>query len=63
MANYQDLKRKYMSDHPEFRKEYEAIQPEMDAVRAIIDARVRQDRMQTQLAEKSTSLAVKDAQL
>lgn len=62
MANYQDLKRKYMSD-PEFRKEYEAIQPEMDAVRAIIDARVRQDRMQAQTAEQSTFLAVKDAQL
>lgn len=62
MANYQDLKRKYMSD-PEFRKEYEAIQPEMDAVRAIIDARVRQDRMQAQTAEQSTSLAVKDAKL
>lgn len=62
MANYQDLKRKYMGD-PEFRKEYEAIQPEMDAVRAIIDARVKQDPTQVQTAEKSTSLAVKDAKL
>lgn len=62
MANYQDLKRKYMSD-PEFRKEYEAIQPEMDAVRTIIDARLRQDLTLAQTAEKSTSLAVKDAEL
>lgn len=52
MANYQNLKKKYMSD-PEFCKEYEALQPEMDVIRAIIDARVKQNLTQAQLAEKT----------
>ena len=36
----------------EFRKEYEAIQPEMDVIRAIVDARASQNLTQnSSLAE------------
>lgn len=35
----------------EFRKEYEAIQPEMDIIRAIVDARISQNLTQKELAE------------
>lgn len=37
----------------EFRKEYEAIQPEMDIVRAIVDARTSQNMTQKELAERT----------
>lgn len=35
----------------EFRKEYETIQPEMDVIRAIVDARISQNLTQKELAE------------
>ena len=38
---------------PEFRKEYEAIQPEMDVIRAIVDARISQNLTQKALSERS----------
>lgn len=38
---------------PEFKKEYEKIQPEMDIIRAIVDARVSQNLTQKELAEKT----------
>lgn len=34
----------------EFREEYERIQPEMDVIRAIVDARISQNLTQKQLA-------------
>lgn len=37
----------------EFVKEYEAVQPEMDIVRAIIDARTAQNLTQKELAERT----------
>ncbi|MDD6348718.1 helix-turn-helix domain-containing protein, partial [Intestinibaculum porci] len=37
----------------EFRKEYEAIQPEMDVIRAIVDARISQNLTQKELAERT----------
>ena len=37
----------------EFRKEYEAIQPEMDVIRAIVDARISQNLTQKELSERS----------
>lgn len=37
----------------EFRKEYESIQPEMDVIRAIVDARVSQNLTQKELAERT----------
>ncbi len=37
----------------EFRKEYEAIQPEMDVIRAIVEARTSQNLTQKELAERT----------
>lgn len=39
--------------NPEFQKEYEKIQPEMDVIRAMVDARVSQNLTQQQLAERT----------
>ena len=36
-----------------FRKEYETIQPEMDVIRAIVDARSSQNLTQKELAERT----------
>lgn len=35
----------------EFKKEYDAIQPEMDDIRAIVDARVSRNMTQKEFAE------------
>ncbi len=37
----------------EFKKEYEAIQPEMDVIRAMVDARISQNLTQKELAERT----------
>lgn len=37
----------------EFKKEYDNLQPEFDVIRAIVDARVSQNLIQKQLAERS----------
>lgn len=37
----------------DFRKEYEAIQPEMDVIRAIVEARTSQNLTQKELAERT----------
>ena len=37
----------------DFRKEYEAIQPEMDVIRAVVEARTSQNLTQKELAERS----------
>ena len=37
----------------EFRKEYEAIQPEMDVIRANADARISQNLTQKELSERT----------
>ena len=37
----------------EFVKEYEAIQPELDVIRAIVDARTSQNMTQKELAERT----------
>ena len=38
MRTFDDMLSKQLQDE-EFRKEYEAIQPEMDVIKAIVDAR------------------------
>lgn len=38
--------------NPEFVKEYGAIQPEMDVIRAIVEARISQNLTQKELAER-----------
>lgn len=39
--------------NPEFRKEYEDLQPEFSVIRALVDARISQNMTQKELAEKS----------
>ena len=43
---------KQMKDE-KFKKEYEAIQPEMDVIRAIVDARTSQNLTQKELSERT----------
>lgn len=40
-------------ENPEFVKEYESIQPEMDVIRAIVEARTSQNITQKELAERT----------
>ena len=40
-------------DCPEFREEYEKIQPEMNVIRALVDARIARNLTQKQLAERT----------
>ena len=47
-----EYKSKRMQD-PEFAKEYAALQPEMNVVRAMIDARISQKLTQKELAERT----------
>ena len=48
MRTFDDMLSKQLKDD-EFRKEYEAIQPEMDVIRAIVDARTSQNMTQNVL--------------
>ena len=48
----QEYKKQKMQD-PDFAAAYEEIQPEMDIIRAIIDARISQNMTQKELAEKT----------
>ena len=50
--NLKEYKTKKMND-PEFVKAYEEIQPEMNVIRAIIDARISQNMTQKELAERT----------
>ncbi len=52
MKNLNDMLSEQLKDE-EFRKEYEAIQPEMDVIRAIVDARTSQNLTQKELAERT----------
>lgn len=40
-------------ENPEFVKEYEAIQPEMDIIRVIVDTRTSQNMTQKELSERT----------
>ena len=52
MSDLQELTNELMQD-PDFKKEYEELQPEMNIKRAILDARIRAGMTQMELAEKS----------
>lgn len=52
MKTFNDMLEKQLEDD-EFRREYEAIQPEMDVIRAIVDARASQNLTQKELAERT----------
>lgn len=45
MTTLKEFKESQLQD-PEFAKEYEALQPELDIIRAIVDARVSQNLCQ-----------------
>ena len=52
MKTFDEMLAKQMKDE-EFKKEYEAIQPEMDVIRAIVDARTSQNLTQKELSERT----------
>jgi transcriptional regulator with XRE-family HTH domain len=52
MSDLQELTNELMQD-PEFVKEYEAIQPEVNITRAILDARINAGMTQVELSKKS----------
>ena len=52
MSDLQDLKNELMQDD-DFRREYEALQPEMDITRALFDARIQSGLTQSQLSARS----------
>ena len=52
MSEFRELLNKQL-ENPEFKQEWENIQPEMDVIRAMIDARISQNMTQKELAEKT----------
>ena len=52
MKTFKDYKKQQMQD-PELVREYEAIQPEMDVIRAIVNARTSQNLTQNELAKRT----------
>ncbi len=52
MSDLQELTKELMMD-PDFKKEYETLQPEMDIKRALLDARINAGLTQSELSEKS----------
>lgn len=52
MTSLNDFRNELMKDLS-FRKEYEALQPEMDITRAILDARIQAGLTQTELSKKT----------
>lgn len=52
MITFNDMLNEQMQNE-EFRKEYEAIQPEMDVIRVIVEARISQNLTQKELSERS----------
>ena len=52
MSDLQKLKNELLQDE-EFKREYEALQPEMDITRALLDARMQAGLTQLQLSERT----------
>ena len=52
MKTFDEMLAKQMKDE-EFKKEYEAVQPEMDVIRASVDARTSQNLTQKELSERT----------
>ncbi len=52
MSEFRELLNEQLKN-PEFKKEWENIQPEMDVIRAMIDARISQNMTQKELADKT----------
>lgn len=52
MSEFKDFLNEQLQ-YPEFRKEWEDIQPEMDVIRAMMEARISQNLTQKELAERT----------
>ena len=52
MRKYDDFLTEQLQDK-EFKKEYEALQPEFDVIRAMLDARISRNMTQKELAERT----------
>lgn len=52
MSSFNEFLNKQL-ENPEFKKEWDDIQPEMDVIRAMIDARISQNITQKELAERT----------
>lgn len=52
MSEFQELLQEQLKDS-EFKKEWDDIQPEMDVIRAMIDARIEQNLTQKELAKRT----------
>ena len=52
MSDLKELTNELLQD-PEFKKEYEALQPEMEITRAILDARMKSGLTQKELSARS----------
>ena len=52
MSEFNDFLNEQLKD-PEFREEWEDIQPEMDVIRAMMEARISQNLTQKELAERT----------
>ena len=52
MTKYEDFKRELLSD-PEVKEEYDALEPEFDIIRALIDARKKQRLTQEELSKRT----------
>lgn len=52
MSEFQEFLEEQLQDD-EFRKEWEDIQPEMDVIRAMVDARISQNLTQKELTERT----------
>lgn len=52
MSEFQELLQEQLKS-PDFKKEWDDIQPEMDVIRAMIDARIEQNLTQKELATRT----------
>lgn len=52
MSEFRELLNEQLKE-PEFKKEWDDIQPEMDVIRAMIDARIEQNLTQKELATRT----------
>ena len=52
MSDFQKHMERLLED-PELRAEYEALQPEMEVIRALVGARIEQNLTQEQLAQRT----------
>lgn len=52
MSEFKELLNEQLTDES-FKKEWDDIQPEMDVIRAMIDARISQNMTQKELAERT----------